>query len=146
MPLSHVPIGPALLGGVLIGLASFIASAATGKIPGISGVCSRALLGLRGDRVWRIVFLAGLIAGAGLAFAFSRHAATYRPVTSLAAMAAAGVLVGVGTRIGGGCTSGHGVCGIGNGSRDSLLATTIFIATGMATVFVMHHLSGYVVR
>lgn len=133
---------PALAGGVLIGFASFLASAATGKIPGISGVFSRIFGGKEGDTAWRIVFLLGLVGGAAVTFALSEAAATYRPVRTLGLVAVAGLLVGLGTRIGGGCTSGHGVCGIGLGSRDSLIATIVFIAAGGGTVFVLNSLAG----
>lgn len=128
----------ALAGGVLIGAASLLASAATGKIPGISGVFARLFLFKPGDTAWRATFLAGLVAGAAAAFAAFHPA--YHPVASLPVTAIAGVLVGLGTRLGGGCTSGHGVCGIGLGARDSLIATVIFMAAGMAAVFVTRHI------
>lgn len=131
-----------LLGGVLIGSASLVASAVTGKIPGISGLFSRVLRAKKSDTAWRVVFLLGLIAGAAFAFAVNAHAAVYRPVHSLVFLAVAGVLVGFGTRLSGGCTSGHGICGMGLGSRDSLIATVLFMVTGMLTVFVLSHVAG----
>lgn len=131
-----------LVGGVLIGLASLIVSAATGKIPGISGVFSRALQVGTADRLWRIVFLVGLVVGAGVTFVLSLRAAIYRPVGAWGFMLIAGLLVGIGTRLGGGCTSGHGVCGLGMGSRDSLVATLVFVGTGILTVLVLRHMWG----
>lgn len=128
---------PALAGGVLIGGASLIASGATGKIPGISGLLARIMQAKPGDTAWRILFLAGLLAGAGLAFAISGSATTYRPLHSLTAMAVAGVLVGFGTRISGGCTSGHGVCGTGLGAKSSIVATVVFVVAGILTVRVL---------
>ncbi|MFT3781102.1 MAG: YeeE/YedE thiosulfate transporter family protein [Nibricoccus sp.] len=132
----------ALGGGTLIGAASLVASAATGKIPGISGVFGKLLRGVRGDALWRAIFLSGLIAGAGAAFYLSSYASDFRPVRSTALLAVAGVLVGFGTRLGGGCTSGHGVCGVGLGAKDSILATAVFVAVGMLTVFVCKYFAG----
>ncbi len=145
MPLEVAPflattIPPAwlygLAGGCLIGLGSLLALAATGKVPGISGVFARILRPLAGDVGWRVVFLLGLIAGAGLMFLSNAHAAQYRipEGRSLAIYVIAGLLVGFGTRLGGGCTSGHGICGSGAGARDSMVATAVFMATGILTV------------
>lgn len=130
---------PALLGGVLIGLGSLLALLATGKIPGISGVFSRILRPRGGDTAWRVIFLLGLVAGAFAAFHAIGSAAVFRPQGSVLSIAIAGVLVGFGTRLGGGCTSGHGVCGIGMGSKPAFVATLVFIAAGVATVWVVNH-------
>lgn len=127
----------ALAGGMMIGLASWIAAAASGRIPGLSGMVSRILQPLGKMELWRVVFLVGLIVGAATTFAVLEPAAHYRPVASLAVVAIAGVLVGFGTRLGGGCTSGHGVCGLGLGSRSALAATLVFILAAMITVFVV---------
>ncbi|MFT3991926.1 MAG: YeeE/YedE thiosulfate transporter family protein [Luteolibacter sp.] len=126
----------ALIGGVLIGLASLIASGATGKIPGISGVFSKLFFFKPGDTFWRALFLLGLIIGGILAFPLNP---AYHPVKSLAVVAIAGLLVGFGTRLGGGCTSGHGVCGMGLGAKDSIVATLTFMAAGFVTVYLTHH-------
>jgi len=130
----------ALAGGILIGLASFLATFATGKIPGISGICARLLLPATADKLWRIIFMVGLITGAGIAFQFIAPAAGYRPQSTALITAVAGLLVGIGTRIGGGCTSGHGVCGIGLGAKDSLVATLTFMTFGILTVYITHHI------
>ena len=124
------------LGGCLIGLGSLLGLIATGKIPGISGVFGRLFRPKPGDSWWRVIFLLGLIAGAAAALQFSEHAAIFRipPGRFLHIFAVAGLLVGFGTRLGGGCTSGHGVCGMGMGARDSLVATMIFMAAGFVTV------------
>jgi uncharacterized membrane protein YedE/YeeE len=124
----------ALAGGILIGLASLIASAASGKIPGISGIFGRLFRPVAGDTGWRLLFVVALILGAGLAMQLLDSAAVFRPVRGLGTIALAGLLVGIGTRIGGGCTSGHGVCGMGLGARDSIVATLVFMAAGIATV------------
>lgn len=133
---------PSLLGGMLIGLASLVATGTTGRIPGISGIFSRAFQTKPGETAWRILFLVGLVAGAGLAFASVDAAALYRPMRTLGVMALAGLLVGFGTRIGGGCTSGHGVCGIGLGSKSSIAATLVFMVAGIGTVWLMKQLAG----
>jgi uncharacterized membrane protein YedE/YeeE len=140
LPPPHYTFAHALIGGMLIGLGSLLALLATGKIPGISGVFSRILRPRKGDTAWRVVFLAGLLAGAALAFATSDIATLYRPLRATGGMALAGVLVGFGTRLGGGCTSGHGVCGLGLGSKTALVATLVFMAAGIATVYVLRQL------
>jgi uncharacterized membrane protein YedE/YeeE len=131
-----------LAGGALIGLATLIGMAATGIPPGISGLCSEIIRGQKGEVAWRLCYLAGMIGGGVLAFRLIKSAGDYAPPHSLAVMALAGLLVGIGTRVGGGCTSGHGVCGIGLGSRRSIVATLIFMGSAMATVYVMKHLAG----
>jgi uncharacterized protein len=140
--MDHYSYWHALLGGCLIGLASLIATAVTGKIPGISGVFGRLLVPATPDKAWRIVFLAGLIGAAALSFSFWNSAALYRPARPLAVMVMAGLLVGFGTRLGGGCTSGHGVCGVGTAQKDSIAATFVFVALGMITVFVYNQSMG----
>jgi len=126
----------ALIGGCLIGAASLLATVLSGKVPGISGVFGRLLVRATPDKLWRLVFLIGLIGGAALSFSLWDSAALFRPMRPLGVMAVAGLLVGFGTRLGGGCTSGHGVCGVSTGSKDSIAATFIFIATAIVTVFV----------
>ena len=133
--MNHYTLLHALVGGILIGLASLIATALSGKIPGISGVFGRLLVPATPDKTWRVVFLIGLIGGAALSFSLWESAALFRPMRSLGSIAIAGLLVGFGTRLGGGCTSGHGVCGVGMGAKDSIAATLIFMAVGIATVF-----------
>lgn len=128
-----------LVGGVLIGTASLLAAGATGKIPGISGIFSKAFQGASGDRAWRWVFIVGLIGGAAVTFALLPVAATFRPVSSLAVIVVAGLLVGLGTRLSGGCTSGHGICGMGGGSKSSTAATLVFVAVAMVVVFIVKH-------
>lgn len=124
------------VGGVLIGLGSIVALAASGKIPGISGIVARILRAKSGDTAWRVIFLIGLIAGAAVMF-LTRTGWTDFSLPAgrnLFVMAVAGLLVGFGTRVGGGCTSGHGVCGIGSAARDGLVYTVVFMVTGILTV------------
>lgn len=127
-----------LVGGALIGLAAVMLMLLTGRIAGISGIVSGVLTG--DDRAWRIAFLAGLIA-APLLIAF---AGTPMPMPELPGgwlvTGAAGLLVGFGSRLGGGCTSGHGICGIARLSPRSITATVVFIATAMLVVALVRHL------
>ncbi len=133
---------PALIGGALIGLAASILLLTHGKVAGISGLYGGVFRRGTSDRAFRFSFIAGLVAAGGLvrllfpaAFATSWSAAL--PVVLIA-----GVIVGFGTQLGNGCTSGHGVCGISRLSVRSLVATGVFMATGFATVFVVRHLIG----
>lgn len=129
----------ALLGGTLIGLGSLLAAAASGKIPGISGMFSRLLRPRAGDTAWRIIFFIGLLSGAALAFALVEPSNDYTAQALPLTLILAGVLVGFGTRLGGGCTSGHGVCGLGLGSKSALVATAAFMAAAMFVVFLLRH-------
>jgi len=128
----------ALLGGVLIGLASVWLLAANGRIAGISGILHGLFVQPPGDRSWRLLFVPGLVT-AGFAWHAFVAPAPVREGFGLGWAAAAGLLVGFGTRIGGGCTSGHGVCGLGRFSLRSLVAVIVFMGTGMAATYVMRH-------
>ena len=130
----------ALIGGILIGLASLLATVLSGKIPGISGVFGRLLVPATPDKKWRFLFLLGLIGGAAVSFLLWDSATLFRPMRPLAVMGVAGLIVGFGTRLGGGCTSGHGVCGVGTGARDSIAATLIFVGVAMVTVLIYNRM------
>jgi hypothetical protein len=134
--MDHYTLWHALIGGILIGFASLLATALSGKIPGISGVFGRLLVPATPDKKWRSLFLLGLIGGAALSFLLWDSAALFRPMRPLAVMGVAGLIVGFGTRLGGGCTSGHGVCGVGTGAKDSIAATLIFVVVAMVTVLI----------
>ena len=127
----------ALAGGVLIGLASVWLLAASGRIAGVSGILHGLFAQPPGDRAWRAAFVVGLIAAGFVWHAFVP--VNSEPQATWPWLALAGALVGFGTRIGGGCTSGHGVCGLGRFSLRSLVAVMVFMATGMAATFVMRH-------
>jgi uncharacterized protein len=132
----------ALLGGALIGLAATALYAATGRIAGISGIAGGLLrAGSAADATWRLVFLAGLVIGAAL-IALAGGAPALRIEASWPVLVVGGLLVGYGTQLGGGCTSGHGVCGIARLSPRSIAATVVFMAAAAATVFVMRHIVG----
>jgi len=132
---------PALAGGVLIGLAAAMLVLLNGRIAGISGIAGGLLRLAKGDIAWRVAFVLGLLAAP---LAYSLVSALPQPhiEASHAALVVAGLLVGLGTRYGSGCTSGHGVCGLSRLSPRSLAATAVFMGAGFATVFVTRHLLG----
>ncbi len=128
-----------LAGGVMIGLAAAMLLLLNGRIAGISGITSALLRPLHGDVAWCLAFVLGLIS-APLLYALFAVLPPVRIGASWAVLVAAGLLVGVGTRYSGGCTSGHGVCGLSRLSARSLAATLTFMAAGMVAVAVMRHL------
>jgi uncharacterized membrane protein YedE/YeeE len=125
----------AAIGGALIGLSAILLMLLTGRIAGISGILGELT---SGDRGWRIAFLAGLIA-APLALSAGGHALRAPVMPGLLVVAVAGLLVGFGTRLGSGCTSGHGICGIARLSPRSIMATLTFMATAMLVVAITRH-------
>jgi uncharacterized protein len=127
----------AAIGGAMIGLAAAIVLVAYGRIAGVAGILGRALDD-DGGASFRIPFLLGLI-GTGLGAAVVRPDAIGAPVTRISVLVIAGLFVGFGTTLGNGCTSGHGVCGIGRLSKRSFVAVCVFIATGMLTVAIGNH-------
>ena len=139
---THFPPMTALAGGILIGLAATVLIACNGRIAGISGIVG-SLLARRaeGETAWRLAFVLGLI----LAPVFYRIVATL-PVSHIEAgwteLIVAGLLVGYGSRLGSGCTSGHGVCGLSRLSPRSLAATATFMVAGFITVFLVRHVVG----
>ena len=130
---------PALIGGMLIGLAAAMFVLLNGRIAGISGVLGGLFKPTRGDLGWRVAFIGGLI-GAPLVYAIFSTLPSVQIDAGYGALLVAGFLVGVGTRLGSGCTSGHGVCGLSRLSARSLVATATFMAAGFVTVFVLRHL------
>ena len=130
---------PALVGGLLIGLATAMFVLLNGRIAGISGVLGGLLKPLAGDLLWRVAFIAGLIV-APLVYTLVSVVPAVQIDAEYGALIAAGLLVGVGTRYGAGCTSGHGVCGLSRLSPRSLVATLVFMGAGFVTVFVLRHL------
>ena len=127
----------ALVGGALIGLAAVLLMLLTGRIAGISGIMAGCLAPAGGDRGWRLAFIAGLIAAPLLgALVGITLEEPYLP-GSLAMITVGGLLVGFGTRLAGGCTSGHGICGTALGSKASFVATCVFLATAIAGAFLL---------
>jgi uncharacterized protein len=130
---------PALIGGMLIGLAAAMFALLNGRIAGISGILGGLVKPTRGDIKWRLAFIGGLIV-APWAYRLFSALPTVQIDAGYVALAVAGLLVGVGTRYGSGCTSGHGVCGLSRLSLRSLAATLTFMGAGFVTVFVLRHL------
>jgi uncharacterized membrane protein YedE/YeeE len=128
-----------LLGGMLIGLASAGVVIAQGRVAGVSGICGNLLQPVRGDIGWRVGFVSGLAAVGLVGSRLFPQAFSLATVPSMPWVVVAGLLVGFGTRLGNGCTSGHGVCGISRLSRRSIVATLTFMATAALTVLLMRH-------
>ena len=123
----------ALLGGALIGVSASLMLAFNGRVTGISGIVGGLVHPSAGDVAWRALFVAGLVAG-GIVAAFTLPGAFTGASTGIGTALVAGLLVGVGTRVGNGCTSGHGVCGVSRFSVRSIAATLTFISTGALVV------------
>jgi len=138
---AHFTPGAALVGGLIIGLAAAVLIVGIGRIAGISGILGGLLLRPQGDMDWRIAFLIGLM-GAPVIAALLGHPVVPDIAAGWGEVLAAGFLVGIGTRYAGGCTSGHGVCGLSRGSVRSLVATVTFMTAGIVTVFVVRHVVG----
>ncbi|VTU36281.1 putative transporter component [Variovorax sp. PBS-H4] len=138
---SHFTPLTALAGGVLIGVAAAMFVLLNGRVAGISGVLGGLLRPLKGDSAWRIAFVLGLV---GAPLLYLLFAVPPRPQidAGYGTLLLAGLLVGIGTRYGSGCTSGHGVCGLSRFSLRSLAATAAFMGAGFVTVFVTRHLLG----
>ena len=129
----------AIAGGALIGLAATLLYALLGRIAGVSGILNSALEE-RAERSWRLAFLLGMVAAAGAWFAIAGVAP--RSGFPLSWLIVGGLFVGFGTRLGSGCTSGHGICGLSRLSKRSLVAVLAFMGAGFATVFVLRHVLG----
>jgi uncharacterized membrane protein YedE/YeeE len=139
--------GMAAIGGALIGLSAMLLMLLNGRIAGISGILAGCLpktgsAVTGGDRGWRIAFLAGLIVAPAVALLAGMPLIEPYMPGGFGSVIAAGLLVGFGTRMAGGCTSGHGVCGIARLSVRSIVATLTFMATAVVVVFVMRHVVG----
>jgi uncharacterized membrane protein YedE/YeeE len=129
----------ALGGGLLIGLAAVVLLALDGRIAGVSGIARGLWFSGRGERPWRLLFLLGLVAGAGIWALAGGAVPLPRAHFPPALLVLAGIFVGYGTSLGGGCTSGHGVCGVARLSPRSLVATGIFLATAILTTTIVRH-------
>ena len=137
---SFTPLA-SLAGGALIGASASALLLFNGRVAGVSGIFGGLLLPRSGDVTWRALFFAGLVAG-GVVLAVLFPGAIEAPRTPLGLTLVAGLLVGIGTRVGGGCTSGHGVCGLSRQSARSLVATLTFMAFGVVTATLVHHVLG----
>ncbi|MBM3545452.1 MAG: YeeE/YedE family protein [Alphaproteobacteria bacterium] len=132
----------AIVGGVLVGLAAVLLWLANGRIAGISGIVGGLMTPQRGDLAWRFAFILGLAAGPLLYAGLGGAVPAVEVTPSIPLLVAGGLLVGYGTRLGGGCTSGHGVCGLARLSPRSLAATVTFLVAGLVTVFIARHALG----
>lgn len=128
----------ALLGGLLIGIAAAAFMMLNGRVAGISGILGGLLRWQPQDRAWRLAFLMGLVL-APLVYANTLQMPDIRIDASFPLLLAAGMLVGFGTRLGGGCTSGHGICGVARRSQRSWVATSVFMGIAVVTVYLMRH-------
>src|SRR5450631_171329 len=131
----------AAIGGVVIGIAAALLVLVNGRVAGISGIVGGMLLPRAGDFAWRLAFVAGLLL-APLAYATGAALPSNTIEAGYPVLIAAGLLVGIGTRFGGGCTSGHRVCGLSRLSPRSLATTVSFMAAGFVTVLVVRHAIG----
>ncbi|ELH3777804.1 YeeE/YedE family protein [Vibrio parahaemolyticus] len=129
-----------LFGGILLGISATILLLVNGKIAGISGIMNGIMSPKKGDYSWRLLFAVGMIAGGLIGVLMLGVAVPSTANLSLGMVIAAGLLVGIGTRLGNGCTSGHGICGMGRLSMRSIVATCVFMAIAGLTVFVRLHL------
>jgi uncharacterized membrane protein YedE/YeeE len=129
----------ALVGGFLIGIASALLMLLTGRIAGISGILGGSLTMAAGDKTWRLAFLVGLVGAPLVTSLMGRPLLEPQMPTSWLLIVVSGLLVGFGTRLGGGCTSGHGVCGIARLSRRSIVATLVFMASAIIVVAIVRH-------
>ena len=133
---------PAFTGGLLIGAAAALLMLFNGRIAGVSGILGELVDRSASDRVWRLYFLAGLVGSAAVYGLMVPGSAGIALTGSIPVLILGGLIVGYGTRLGGGCTSGHGVCGMARLSYRSITATATFMAVAAVTVFVVRHAIG----
>lgn len=138
----HLTLFSSLLGGMLIGLAASLLLLFNGRVAGISGIFGGLLAPRAGHVTWRVAFVAGLLAGGVALLAVHPSAFPATESRPLGVIAVAGLLVGYGTRLGDGCTSGHGICGLSRRSARSLVATVTFMITGVIAAIATGHLLG----
>lgn len=132
----------AFLGGLMIGMAAVLLMATHGSIMGVSGIASKLLPPVATDWQWRIVFLAGVLVAPLIGYTISGAPPAVEITSNYALLVVGGLLVGFGTVIGNGCTSGHGVCGLSRFSIRSLVATGVFMLSAFVTVYITHHVLG----
>jgi uncharacterized membrane protein YedE/YeeE len=140
--MTSADLARAVAGGALIGVSAGALLLIAGRIAGVSGVLAGLLRPERGESAWRAFFVAGLATGGVLLAQLAPSCLPGAPAAPMGQMLVAGLLVGLGARVAGGCTSGHGICGVGRLSTRSIVATSLFIALGMATVWVARHGAG----
>ncbi len=129
----------AITGGLLIGISACVLLLFAGRIAGLSGIINGIIRPEKGELSWRAIFVVSLLAGAAIHYYFFIHPAFIKDTFSPFQMLVGGFLVGFGAHLGGGCTSGHGVCGLGRLSLRSLIATITFMLTAVITVYIFRH-------
>ncbi|ELR65525.1 Putative transmembrane protein [Photobacterium marinum] len=129
----------ALLGGMLLGVSAVLLLMVNGRVAGISGIVAGLLKPQKGEFSWRFLFVLGMILAGLIAPYLGFDFPQTLPVTSTLMLVIAGLLVGLGTKLGNGCTSGHGICGVGRLSKRSIVATGVFMAAAAITVFIRLH-------
>ena len=134
-----------LFGGFLLGLAALSLLFFNGRVAGVSGILGGFLSFKKRDTLWRFAFLAGLVAGGVLLLATVPETLNFTLTSSPSAVVLAGLLVGIGSRMGSGCTSGHGICGIGRLSKRSMVAAAIFLSSGIASAVTIDLVFGGVI-
>ena len=132
----------ATLGGGLVGIAAIMMMGLKGRIAGASGIAAGLLSNTPDDRLWRILFVLGIVIGGAIPVAISTDFVPPRPEAGTVLIVISALLVGIGTRIGSGCTSGHGICGVARLSPRSLAATATFMAAGFTSVYLLRHVFG----
>jgi uncharacterized membrane protein YedE/YeeE len=137
--MTHFTPWAALAGGILIGVAAVLLMWLDGRVAGVSGIAAGLWWGERGDRAWRVLFVLGLVVGGGAWLALGGAAPLGRPGFPVPALVIGGLLVGYGTALSGGCTSGHGVCGMARLSPRSIAATAVFLVVAIVTTVVSRH-------
>ncbi|HEX7478109.1 MAG TPA: YeeE/YedE thiosulfate transporter family protein [Polyangiales bacterium] len=140
--MQHITVFSSTVGGLLIGLGSAGVLLAQRRVAGVSGIAGGLLAFRSGDMGWRALFLVGLVAGGVAGALLAPNQLSMSGTLSTPWLVASGLLVGFGSRLGGGCTSGHGVCGLGRLSKRSMIATPTFMLTAGVVVFVVRHLLG----
>ena len=138
--MEHLALGQALLGGMIIGVAALLLLWLAGRIAGVSGLLSGLMTPAHGEWLWRGCFILGLLIGGEIGFSLLGEAKPDLTPVSPWLLLLAGLLVGIGARLGNGCTSGHGICGVGRLSLRSIVATLCFMTTGVISVFMVRHL------
>ena len=136
------PFVLALIGGGLVGLAAVMLMGLKGRIAGVSGILSGAFTDSSGERLWRVLFVLGIALGGAIPALISNSFIPPKPDTSTLLIIIGGLAVGIGTGLGSGCTSGHGICGISRLSLRSIVATCTFMAAGFICVFLLKHVFG----
>lgn len=132
----------AAIGGGLLGVAAVMMMAFNGRIAGVSGILSGSMTQASGDRLWRLLFILGIVLGGAIPALLSTDFKPPEPQAGTWLIIAGGLFVGVGTGLGSGCTSGHGICGISRLSLRSIVATCTFMAAGFLAVYLLRHVFG----